>query len=100
MGFGGFHVLNKAAGIFEHTTGSLHSEDFGGRADAGRWGKHLPISQHLGRLIPGCLGHAATTHFGEGASPKPHSLLPLRPREPQMEQQKETTRLLLEQSRL
>lgn len=86
MGCGGFHVL-KGRGIFQHAAESLDSKDFRGRADAGRWGEHQPISQHLGRLIPGCPGHAATAHFGEEKEHPPCPCLPSAPGGLQMEQQ-------------
>jgi len=66
-------------GIFQHGTESLYSEDFGGRADGGRCGEHLPVSQHLGRLTPGCPGHAATDNCGEE---KEHPPFPATPPSP------------------
>lgn len=59
-------------GIFQHT------EDSGGRADAGRWGRPAHL-QALGRLIPGFLGQAAKAHLGKPQRRIPPPCLPSAP---------------------
>lgn len=93
----GAFMCCRGEGILQHAAESWHSEDFGGRADAGSWGEICP-SPSTGNAGPRMSWTGCQHPLGrrEGGSPPP--CLPCAPGGLQMEQQKETTQLLLEQS--